>query len=458
MSIKLRFALLLGFLLVGFLAVLWALHWSEAKQAENMLGDVRRDRVAVLDHWLDASTRSLQEVAADYAQTEELAKFAARPDAAWATANFQAILTHSGLQALWIVRADGTLIQGAHLSGEEQLETTPLAPKDFARVVASTPSPHFFAEKGDDLFEICASPIPASAEHPLGTPIGWLVVARQWDTAQLRTLASLTESATALSAPGEEPPVSPGKGVTLTRSLPDWQGHTLRLLHVHDQAREAGFMLQTDAFQARLFVVFGLLIITALWFSLQNWVLRPLGWIGRSLALGDPAPIRALCAQTHELGRIACLIESAFEQRDALRRSEGALRRMLDERAALGRDLHDGVIQSLYAAGMGLAGIHALLRSDQGEVSARLEQTRAALNDTIGDVRNFITGLEPEALRQRSFGQAVASLLEFMQSIRPARIAHEIDESLAARLTLEQRAHALQIAREAVSNALRHGE
>jgi signal transduction histidine kinase len=33
----------------------------------------------------------------------------------------------------------------------------------------------------------------------------------------------------------------------------------------------------------------------------------------------------------------------------------------------------------------------------------------------------------------------------------------DVDEELAAQLTLAQRVHALQIAREAVSNALRHG-
>jgi signal transduction histidine kinase len=52
----------------------------------------------------------------------------------------------------------------------------------------------------------------------------------------------------------------------------------------------------------------------------------------------------------------------------------------------------------------------------------------------------------------------VTALLEVVKGLRPLQTAIAIDESLALRLTLAQRVHALQIAREAVSNALRHGD
>jgi signal transduction histidine kinase len=151
-------------------------------------------------------------------------------------------------------------------------------------------------------------------------------------------------------------------------------------------------------------------------------------------------------------------VEFSFEQAESLRKNEAALRHTLEERARLGWNLHDGVIQSLYAAGMGLSGVHALLKPEQDVAASRLEQVRGILNETIHDVRNFITGLEPEALKQQSFGQAVSGLLATMKSIRPVRTVVEIDEPLAARLSLPERVHVLQIIREAVSNALRHGE
>jgi signal transduction histidine kinase len=154
---------------------------------------------------------------------------------------------------------------------------------------------------------------------------------------------------------------------------------------------------------------------------------------------------------------MARLVEFSFEQTAALKRNEETLRRTMEERARLGWDLHDGVIQSLYAAGMGLSGVRALLSPEQNAAAGHLEQVRGILNETIHDLRNFITGLEPEALKHQSFGQAVAGLLATMQAIRPVRTTLEIDEALAARLSLQQRVDVLQILREAVSNALRHG-
>jgi len=49
------------------------------------------------------------------------------------------------------------------------------------------------------------------------------------------------------------------------------------------------------------------------------------------------------------------------------------------------------------------------------------------------------------------------AMLSTMRSLRAFSAKIEIDEELAARLTLAQRVHSLQITREAVSNALRHG-
>jgi signal transduction histidine kinase len=106
---------------------------------------------------------------------------------------------------------------------------------------------------------------------------------------------------------------------------------------------------------------------------------------------------------------------------------------------------------------MGLGGVRDVLLPQQNELASQLDQTRGILNETIHDVRNFISGLEPEALKAQSFTQAVNALLATMQAIRPLRATVSIDDHLAQRLTLAQRVHALQIAREAVSNALRHG-
>jgi signal transduction histidine kinase len=175
-------------------------------------------------------------------------------------------------------------------------------------------------------------------------------------------------------------------------------------------------------------------------------------------------------AQT-EIAALAMLAETSVAQgeeltreRDVRRRAEEdarlrqqLLNQSLDEKIRLGRDLHDGIIQSLYAAGLLLESVRALVKTDPDEAERRLEKTRDGLNDAIRDVRAYIGGLTPEKLRRAGFAHALAGLLSDIRAGRESRFDITIDDDAAALLTPEQTIEALQIAREAVSNALRHG-
>lgn len=433
-----------------------------------MTADERQSRLQLLNHWIDVTGRALPQFAADYAQSDAMAA-SAPPSANTPTyRKIAADLTAAGVEALWLLRSDGTCVLQVQSDGSPAL-APPLARSDFSALIANTPNSRFFTEMRGAIAEICIRRLP-----PLGgRDRDWLVVMRRWDDAWLRTLGNLTDSATSLVAPtGSATAATAGTKIVLLRPLPDWQGRPLRLLRIDYDSPELNRLLQTDSRQARIFVVFGLLLTVALGLALNAWVLRPLASIGESLARGDPASLGKLSNEKNELGRIAQLVVSSFAQRDELRgeiaeraqaqvaleRTEATLRRTMEERARLGRDLHDGVIQSLYAAGMGLTGVRAMLLPGQTEAAVRLEQTRGALNETIHDVRNFIGGLEPEALKLHSFTHAVTALLEVVQGVHPLHTVVEIDEKLAGLLTLAQRVHALQITREAVSNALRHGD
>jgi signal transduction histidine kinase len=172
-----------------------------------------------------------------------------------------------------------------------------------------------------------------------------------------------------------------------------------------------------------------------------------------------------------EIGTLARLAESTNAQgaelnreRDVRRRAEEdaelkqrLLAQSVDEKVRLGRDLHDGIIQSLYAVGLTLESVRAIVKSDPDEADRRLEQMRATLNNTIRDVRTYITGLTPGSLRRAGFSIAVDTMLQELGASRDTEFDVKIDDDAAARLSADQTVEALQIAREAVSNALRHG-
>jgi signal transduction histidine kinase len=168
---------------------------------------------------------------------------------------------------------------------------------------------------------------------------------------------------------------------------------------------------------------------------------------------------------------LAKLAESSVAQgaelnreRDVRRRAEEdaqlkqrLLAQSLEEKIRLGHDLHDGIIQSLYAVGLTLESVRALLKTNLPEADRRLEQSRAALNNTIRDVRTYISGLAPDSLRRGSFAQALDGLLTELGAGRDVRFDVKVDDVATTLLSPEQAVDALQISREAVSNALRHG-
>lgn len=204
--------------------------------------------------------------------------------------------------------------------------------------------------------------------------------------------------------------------------------------------------------------------------------------IGAALALllaltPRPRPVRtgdssSSFARTRtEVNTLARLAETSVAQgeelsreRDVRRRAEEDARlkqqlltQSLDEKIRLGHDLHDGIIQSLYAAGLMLESVKTLVKSNPDEAERRLEETRHSLNGAIRDVRAYIVGLAPENLRRAGFARGLSALLGELRAGRDAAFDLQIDEDAAGLLTPEQSIEALQIAREAVSNAFRHG-
>ncbi len=77
----------------------------------------------------------------------------------------------------------------------------------------------------------------------------------------------------------------------------------------------------------------------------------------------------------------------AKQREEALERS----RAIAEERARFRRDLHDGTIQSIYAAALRLEAI--ALRADEGPARAELRGVVADLNTVTDDIRSYITDL-----------------------------------------------------------------
>jgi len=128
---------------------------------------------------------------------------------------------------------------------------------------------------------------------------------------------------------------------------------------------------------------------------------------------------------------------------------------VLEDRERIAMELHDGVIQALFAVGMGLQGT-ALMSRDE-ELERRLESAVAEIDRVIRDLRNYIFGLRPGILADRQLDEALRHLGEEFQQKSGVVTVVDVDPAVASELTAVA-ADVLQLAREALSNVGRHAE
>ncbi len=152
------------------------------------------------------------------------------------------------------------------------------------------------------------------------------------------------------------------------------------------------------------------------------------------------------------------LVETFADQASvalAYGRAQRELNRLsvLDERERIGRELHDGVIQSLFSVGMGLQATAA--RSGDPEVESRVEAAVAEIDRAIRDLRNYIFGLRPGILADRQLEQALQDLAHEFAEKSGVTTVTDIDGTVAAELA-PRAADLVQLTREALSNVGRH--
>jgi signal transduction histidine kinase len=128
---------------------------------------------------------------------------------------------------------------------------------------------------------------------------------------------------------------------------------------------------------------------------------------------------------------------------------------VLDERERIGRELHDGVIQSLFSVGMGLQA--TATRSGDPEVESRIEAAVAEIDRAIRDLRNYIFGLRPGILADRQLEQALKDLAGEFEEKSGVTTVTDIDGTVAAELA-PRAADVVQLTREALSNVGRHAQ
>lgn len=131
---------------------------------------------------------------------------------------------------------------------------------------------------------------------------------------------------------------------------------------------------------------------------------------------------------------------------------------VLEERERIAMDLHDGIIQSIYAVGLALESSRMLGAGSQDDLRAGLGQAIEGLNTIIRDIRAYILDLQPSRISTDDLGGALRRLArEFKANtlIEPEVI---VDPAAIGVLGSPRSSGLFLIAQEALANVAKHAK
>jgi signal transduction histidine kinase len=129
---------------------------------------------------------------------------------------------------------------------------------------------------------------------------------------------------------------------------------------------------------------------------------------------------------------------------------------VLEERERIGMDLHDGIIQSIYAVGLALDYAQSAVEEDPRMAHLKIEQAIEGLNNAIRDIRSYILDLRPRQFRGEDLMVGLQQLVD--EFIANSRTQATLDGPKNGLVTLPTpNATALfHICQEALANVARH--
>jgi two-component system, NarL family, sensor histidine kinase DevS len=129
---------------------------------------------------------------------------------------------------------------------------------------------------------------------------------------------------------------------------------------------------------------------------------------------------------------------------------------VLEERERIGMDLHDGIIQSIYAVGLALDYARMEVETNPDKALVKVEQAIEGLNSTIRDIRTYIMDLRPRQFRGENLMESLQRLID------ETRVNTELEISLTGPdtgsliLPTPISSALFHISQEALANAAKH--
>ncbi len=129
---------------------------------------------------------------------------------------------------------------------------------------------------------------------------------------------------------------------------------------------------------------------------------------------------------------------------------------VLEERERIGMDLHDGIIQSIYAVGLILEHARLLAAEDPAQTQERIQNAIDRLNGSIRDIRAYILDLRPRQLGNENL---VDGLKRLVMEFRANTLADAVLQGSPADVADLPASHSMalfHICQESLANVAKH--
>lgn len=129
---------------------------------------------------------------------------------------------------------------------------------------------------------------------------------------------------------------------------------------------------------------------------------------------------------------------------------------VLQERERFGMDLHDGIIQSIYALGLMLEDSEHRIDAHPEEVKNVINVAISGMNEVIRDIRNYILDLRPQRFQGRDIWEGLTELTRDFRANTFMEVTLDKSGQTEVAISPQKTVEILHIVQEALSNVRKH--
>ncbi len=131
---------------------------------------------------------------------------------------------------------------------------------------------------------------------------------------------------------------------------------------------------------------------------------------------------------------------------------------VVNERLRISRDLHDGILQSVYAMGLRCENVKHTLESDLEKAKTEIAQTICDFNQLIAEIRDFIGELRVDNTEETTLYTRLQELVEEFDARNQVVVQADLSSLEEVRICPKITDQIIGVIKEALNNVARHSE